>query len=121
MAAGPNAPTEAAAGGYRISIASSQLSINAWGYWPPEVADAFTGEANAISRKLMLVSTFILDAAELKPQGAEGQQALRALFRVLAAMNLARGTFVANNMFTKMQLERLLRESGLGERVAAVD
>ncbi len=59
--------------------------------------------------------------AEMKPQGAEGQEALRTLFKVLAAMNLAKGTFIAKNLFTKMQLVRLLRESGLDQRVASAD
>ena len=109
------------AGGFRVALAASVLSINAWGYWHPEVAEAFAREAAAIGQKVMLVSAFVLDAAEMKPQGAEGQQALRALFRVLAGMNVAKGTLIADNLFTKMQLVRLLRECGLDERVTSRD
>ena len=121
MPAGDVSPTDTEAGGFRVTLAPTMLSINAWGYWSPDVADAFTREATAIGHKLMRVNTFTLDAAELKPQGAEGQEALRVLFRALAAMNVAKGTFIAKNLFTKMQLVRLLRECGLDQRVASND
>ncbi|MET0789926.1 MAG: hypothetical protein ABW061_00265 [Polyangiaceae bacterium] len=119
MAAGDVPSTESEAAGFRVAVAPTLLSINAWGYWTPEMANAFAREATAIGQKLTRVSAFVLDAADMKPQGPEGQQALRVLFRALATMDIVKGTFIANNLFTKMQLVRLLRECGLDERVAA--
>lgn len=119
MRAGDVSSTDTDAGGFRIAVAPTLLSVYAWGYWPPEVAEAFTREATAIGQKLMRVSAFVLDAAEMKPQGAEGQDALRVLFKALAAMNVAKGTLIANNLITKMQLVRLLRECGLDQRVTS--
>ena len=119
MPAGDVSASDGEAGGFRVAFASTVLSINAWGYWPPEVAEAFGREAAAIGQKPIRVATFVLDAADLKPQGAEGQEAMRTLFKVLAEMKIEKGTFIANNLFTKMQLLRLLRECGLEQRVAA--
>lgn len=119
MRAGDVSSSHDEAGGFRVSVAPTLLSINAWGYWSPGVADAFNREALAIGRKLVRVSAFVLDAAEMKPQGAEGQEALRALFKALAAMNVDKGTLIANNLFTKMQVVRLLRECALDQRVSA--
>jgi len=121
MRAGEVSSTESEAGGFRIAVAPTLLTVNAWGYWSPEVAEAFTREATAISQKSLRVSAFLLDAAEMKPQGAEGQEALRVLFKALADMNLAKGTLIANNLFTKMQVVRLLRECGLEQRVTSND
>jgi hypothetical protein len=121
MPAGEVSSDENEAGGFRITVSSSLLSINVWGYWPPEVAAAFTREATAISQKPMRVGALVLDASALKPQGAEGQAALRVMFNVLAAMGVAKGTFIADSLFSKMQLVRLLRECGLDQYVAAAD
>jgi len=119
MPTGDVSSTENEAGGFRVAITPTLLSVYAWGYWSPEVADAFTREATAIGQKLMRVSAFAVDAAEMKPQGTEGQEALRVLFKVLATMNVAKGTLLANNVFTKMQIVRLLRECGLDQRVSS--
>ncbi len=121
MPAGEVSSIENEAGGFRITVASSLLSINVWGYWPSEVAAAFTREATAISHKSMRVSALLLDASALKPQGAEGQEALRVMFKVLASMGVAKGTFITDSLFCKMQLVRLLRECGLEQYVAAAD
>lgn len=121
MRAGDVSSTESQEGGFRITVGPTLLSIYAWGYWPPAVAEAFSREATSIGQKLMRVSAFALDAADMKPQGVEGQEALRVLFKVLASMNVAKGTLIANNLFTKMQVVRLLRECGLDQRVTSND
>jgi hypothetical protein len=121
MRAGDVSSVETEAGGFRITLGPMLLSVHAWGYWPSEVADAFAREASAIGQQLMRVGAFALDAADMKPQGVEGQEALRVLFKVLAAMNVAKGTLIANNLFTKMQVVRLLRECGLEQVVTSND
>ena len=68
-----------------------------------------------------LAATFTLDATNLKPQGPEGQHALRVLFRALTPVAFARGILFASNVLTKMQLMRLVRECGLDARVGFDD
>jgi hypothetical protein len=109
-------------GGFRITgKAEAALRIRIWGYWPPAVAAKFAREVAGVAEKLGGDAVLVLDARDLKPQGAEGQEALRALLRGLVSATFAKGTAVVDNLFTRMQLTRLLRECGLDERIGFED
>ncbi len=102
------------AGGFRIyGSHQGTLRFSAWGYWTPDVARAFGKEAVTVGQRLLAAGVFVLDATELKPQGADGQEALRALFRSLGALTFARGLVFSMNVMTRMQLSRLARECGV--------
>jgi hypothetical protein len=106
------------AGGFRIvGTAQGALRITVWGYWPHDVVRTFATDAPSALQRLAAISTFVLEAPELKPQGGDGQEALRVLFRALVPLAFAKGTVVASNALTRMQLARLLRECGLDGRV----
>jgi hypothetical protein len=106
------------AGGYRVSGSpSTVLRIRAWGYWPPDVTAAFAQQAATVCRELAAEATLALDASDFKPQGAEGQEALRVFFRALEPLTFAKGIVLAGNALTRMQLTRLLRECGLDGRL----
>jgi hypothetical protein len=114
----PSADVGTDAGGFRVpSAAQGAVRVTAWGYWPPEVSKSFAADAVAAANKLGAAGIFTLEAAELKPQGADGQEALRVLFRALAAATFARGFVLSSNALTRMQLTRLVRESGLDGRI----
>jgi hypothetical protein len=113
-------PVEAGteAGGYRVSGSpSTTLRISVWGYWPPDVSAAFSREASGVCRDLAPDSIFALDARDLKPQGAEAQEALRVLFRALAPLTFEKAVVRASHPLTRMQLTRLMRECGLDGRL----
>ncbi len=104
--------------GFRITgTLQAALRIEVWGYWPSDVASAFARDAQAALQKLAALAVFTLDATNLKPQGAEGQDALRSMLRALASIQFAKGTVVASNILTSMQIARLLRECKLEARV----
>jgi hypothetical protein len=104
--------------GFRITgTPQAALRIEAWGYWPPDVATAFARDAQAALQRLAAEAVFTLDATNLKPQGADGQEALRAVLRALSSIVFAKGTVVASNILTSMQIARLLRECKLEDRV----
>jgi hypothetical protein len=106
------------AGGFRVQAgAQGGLRVTAWGYWPSEVARSFGSDAAAAAQKLVATGAFTLEAAELKPQGTEGQEALRTLFRALAPVTFGRGLVLSSNALTRMQLARLVRECGLDGRI----
>jgi hypothetical protein len=110
------------AGGFRvIGPPRDTLRIELWGFWGPDVADALTCQAPAVSQQIQRAASFTLDAANLKPQGLAGQQALRMLFRALAPISFTRGVLLASNVLTRMQLTRLVRECGLDARVGFGD
>jgi hypothetical protein len=77
----------------------------------------FRKHAPIAAWKLTATGMFVFDAKQLKPQGLDGQEALRELFRTLSAVPFQRGSVVAENALTRMQLTRLVREGGLDARV----
>ena len=110
------------AGGFHVSVvALTALRIRVWGYWSPDVATAFARDTSTVCQRLTPAAAVILDADELKPQGAGGQEALRVVFRKLATLTFAKGNVVASNALTRMQLTRLLRECGVFERLSFVE
>ena len=123
----PGAPHASAAvgteaGGFRVvGGGDGKLHIAAWGYWPVEVVNAFSVHAPAAAQTLTTSSVFVFDTKELKPQGAEGQEAIRVLFRVLARVSFAKGAIVRGNAVTCMQLLRLLRECNADGRIEFTD
>lgn len=118
----PGAPLPEAgnqAGGFRFSRSpAGGLSLQVWGYWAADVVAAFARDALGATPELNAATVFTLDASELKPQGADGQDALRVLFRALAGSPFARGTVISKNALTTMQVARLLRECGLDARMS---
>jgi hypothetical protein len=110
------------AGGFRILAgADGNLRIAAWGYWSVHVIAAFNERAPAATQALLAGGLFVFDCKELKPQGTQGQDAIRGLFRMLARLPFAKGLIVKGNAMTCMQLARLLRECGAEGRIAFAD
>ncbi|MEI9952745.1 MAG: hypothetical protein WDO74_28120 [Pseudomonadota bacterium] len=110
------------AGGFRVlGSAAGNLRIAAWGFWPAAVISAFSVHAPTAAQTLAPSSVFVFDGKELKPQGAEGQEAIRRLFRALARLPFAKGVVLRGNAMTCMQLARLLRECGVDGRLEFAD
>ncbi|HET7539942.1 MAG TPA: hypothetical protein VFK05_08720 [Polyangiaceae bacterium] len=110
------------AGGFKIlSDADGNLRIAAWGYWPADVVRAFGESAPAAAQALLPLGMFVFDSSELKPQGSDGQEAIRMLFRVLADLPFAKGLIIKGNAMTCMQLARLLRECSAERRIEFTD
>jgi hypothetical protein len=124
MPGGPHSSSNVGseAGGFRIlGSTDGNLRIAAWGYWPTEVLSAFSVNAPMATQALVPEGVFVFDCKELKPQGAEGQDAIRTLFRALARLPFAKGLIVKGNAMTCMQLARLLRECGAEARIEFAD
>jgi len=110
------------AGGFRIvGTAQGLLRLTIWGYWPNDVARSFSTDGPAALQRLSPSATLVVDANELKAQGADGQEALRVLFRALAGLAFAKATVISANALSRMQLTRLLRECGVDGRVDLSD
>lgn len=103
------------ASGYRVSYIprGNALHLECWGYLPPDVAAAFAKEAEAACRALMRPFEAGLTATELKPQGEEGREALRAVMKCMCLSGVSSVTVSVTNILTRMQLTRLANESGI--------
>jgi hypothetical protein len=71
------------------------------------VADSLCAEVGAVCRAVAGPVDFVLVGTELKPQGEEGREALRALFERLAELEVGSASVFLDNVLTKMQLARL--------------
>jgi hypothetical protein len=107
------------AAGFRTTGSpQSSLRVEVWGYWTAEIAQSFMRDAAALLAKLTQASELVIDATRLKPQAAEGQEALRVVFRALATASFGKAALRSDNVLTRMQLTRLLRECELDGRVS---
>ena len=57
------------------------LRLEGWGHWDGGVSTAFARQAAAACRGLASPAEIVPDATELKPQGDDGQGALRVMMR----------------------------------------
>ena len=116
MLEGPtNSPQGTDDGGFRIlpGLGWHGLVIECWGYWEEDTIAVFLRQSQAALEKAASPLDFTLDAASLKPQSSAGQEAMRKFFRELAGKSLSRVGVRVENVLTRMQLMRLMRESGL--------
>jgi hypothetical protein len=63
------------------------LRVDVWGYWEASVGETFTRETARAIRDTGRPLSLTMNATGLKPQGGEGQEALRAFIRLLASVN----------------------------------
>jgi hypothetical protein len=105
--------------GFRVQYTpgESSLHIECWGYWVSDLAAVFGREAVAACQEVSTPMDFVLDATALKPQGEQGQEALRALLSRLASLKLATVRIFTGNILTKIQLTRLARASNVDSRL----
>jgi len=101
--------------GFRITYTRGEntLHVEGWGYWNSEMGAALRRETTAAYRELSAPLNAVLELDRLKTQGAEGQEALRGLLRSLVATGAVSGKIHADNVLTRMQLTRLVRESAV--------
>jgi hypothetical protein len=101
--------------GFRVTHTpgGSELRVEGWGYWDNETCLAFGRHAGSALEKLTAPIVLVLDATVLKPQGTEGQDALRAFFKRAAGAPGSSARALAANVLTRMQLTRLARDAGL--------
>jgi hypothetical protein len=97
--------------GFSISYEKERASLELWGFWNKELADAFVRKiieakpAPKFNHLEVNISTF-------KPQRFEGQEAFRALIVSSQTNNVNVLVVAGDNTLTKIQLKRVLRETG---------
>jgi len=101
--------------GYSVDATAGGIVITAWGFWRPEVATAFAGVVAEACRGQPRGLTLTLDMRELKPMREEGQRSFAHVARSLRGLGISRTTIVTMNPLTKLQLVRLVTESGAAD------
>ena len=88
--------------------------ILGWGFWNPQVAKVFATTAIEALRGQQRGKALMLDMRELKPMREEGQRSFSDLLRALPTLGIARTSIVTTNPLTRLQLVRLVTETGAG-------
>jgi hypothetical protein len=88
-----------------------QIRVVGWGFWGPEVAQAFDKSVLAACRQ-GAVSRLVLDMSDLKPMRDEGQRAFASTFTMLKMVGVTHTTVITTSHLTKLQLLRIARDSG---------
>lgn len=99
--------------GYRVALTQDGLEIESWGFWTPDIANAFEAEVMAACRNLPQLLSCHWNAADMKPQAEHGRVAVRNLMILLSSLQVPDCQIVADNALTMMQFRRLARECGL--------
>jgi hypothetical protein len=87
--------------------------VMGWGFWSSDVAKAFASTVIEACRRQRRGPALMLDLRELKPMRDEGQRTFSDLLRSLPTLGIAQTSIVTTNPLTKLQLVRLVKESGV--------
>ena len=101
--------------GFRITYlpGAHELRIECWGYWPRDVAADFARETVLTFQKIGARVDLSFDASRLKPQGVDGQGALRLVMNAMGSLAFSRATVLSSDVLCRMQLTRIARECGV--------
>jgi hypothetical protein len=93
--------------------ASNAVLVHAWGFWDATLAATFASRVLGLCAQARRQFTLRLDGSRLLPQRAEGQEALRQFAVGLSRFEAERVVAIIPNSITKLQLVRILKESGV--------
>ena len=92
------------------------VCVEAWGFWDAPVASSFGPVVRDACRGRPRDSTLKLDMSRLKPMRDEGQKSFGTLMGAIRGLGIEEASVVTGSELTKLQLLRLVAESGARER-----
>ncbi len=92
--------------------AASTVSVRGWGFWGPDVANAFDSAVQKACLTSPKGSALVIDMSQLKPMREEGQRAFTRLMSALRGLGIVSTMIMTTSQLTKMQLLRLSAEAG---------
>jgi hypothetical protein len=98
--------------GFTVEVGTLGVRVRAWGFWNAEIATSFVTRVLELVRAAPRSAPLYIDATQLKPQRDEGQAALREVVNVVSKLGVVRAELVVTNAITRLQLARIIRESG---------
>ena len=101
--------------------AAGVLRLTAWGFWSIEVSLSFEQLAIDARRQEPTTRELVLDMSRLKPLRDEGQRSIAKLLALLPELGITRTTVLTTSQLTKLQLLRIVRESGAKDQVVFAD
>jgi hypothetical protein len=96
--------------------ATGQVRVVGWGFWGPDVAQAFDKSVLSGCR-LAGASRLVLDMTDLKPMRDEGQRAFASTLTMLKMVGVTQAVLITSSPLTKLQLLRIVKDSGAKDLV----
>ncbi|HEX6272425.1 MAG TPA: hypothetical protein VFZ53_05275 [Polyangiaceae bacterium] len=98
----------------RYDPVDGRTEVTCWGFWNVDIATNFAVKLMAILRERPEGKQLLLDLRNLKPMRDEGQKAFAKLVRALPSLGILRTHIVTTSSLMKMQLVRIVTETGMG-------
>jgi len=93
------------------------FEVRAWGFWNADIAKVFGGRIVGMLGQQPGAKRLVLDMTALKPMREEGQQSFANVCRALRNLGVTSTTVVTSSQLTKLQLARIVTESGASANV----
>jgi hypothetical protein len=92
-----------------LDAATNTVRVGAWGFWPTDVAAAFSTTVIEACRKASRPTSLFIDMSALKPLRDEGQAAWSSLMKAVTTLEMTEVTVMTTSHLTRLQLLRLAR------------
>ncbi|HEX6273059.1 MAG TPA: hypothetical protein VFZ53_08465 [Polyangiaceae bacterium] len=93
------------------------FEVRAWGFWNVDIATAFGVRVVGMLGQQPGAKRLVLDMTALKPMREEGQRSFANVCRALRNVGVTNTTVVTSSQLTKLQLARIVTESGASTTV----
>ena len=101
--------------GFSVDIdpSGSTVEVRAWGFWNATVAAQFGDKVNRACLSCATGASLVMEMSDLKPMRDEGQDSFGQLMKSLPRLGLSKTLITTTNQLTKLQLLRLVSQSGV--------
>ena len=99
-----------AQGGFSTRVDMDTLSVEAWGFWPKDVAAQFGPRVYEACHAAAGIRKLEFDMTRLKPMRDEGQEGFARIMAALGELPLEEVVVTTSSQLTKLQLLRIARE-----------
>jgi len=101
--------------GFSVNIdpSGNTVEVRAWGFWSVTVAAQFGDTVSQACLSCAKGATLVMEMSDLKPMRDEGQDSFEQLMKSLPRLGLSKTLITTTNQLTKLQLLRLVSQSGV--------
>jgi hypothetical protein len=93
------------------------FEVRAWGFWNADIAKTFGSRVVGMLGQQLGAKRLVFEMTALKPMREEGQQSFANVCRALRNLGVTSMTVVTSSQLTKLQLARIVTESGASANV----
>lgn len=108
-------------GGFSTRFNMGALRVQAWGFWPREVAEKFGPAVCNACQMAPGIRKLEFNMTRLKPMRDEGQEGFGRIMNALQELPVSEVVVMTSSQLTKLQLLRIAREKAPQDIVRFVE